>query len=90
MDNHIVIARATALLAANGYALIRLLDLLESTATPNWALALVLLPAYGLKAAYGFLENPNNKGHERVSAYIVVAMLGLWLAWRLMPAGDLI
>lgn len=82
--NDFRIARASALLAGNGFALVYLLRFLETHATPNWALLAVLLPCYGVKSAYSMLATENPK-RERAAVLTLVAVLLLWVVWRLLP-----
>lgn len=76
------IARVTALLAANAYALIRVMQFVEEDpGLPREAALIVLLPVIGLGLSYALLERPQHTIKSEfwagapVAALVVVWML---------------
>jgi len=86
MPDNLLIARATALMAANGFALIYLIRFLETHATPIVALLLITVPSYGLKSGYAMLHtNQDQARREAAATMTLAAMLIFWFVWRLLP-----
>jgi hypothetical protein len=79
-DKHLV-ARATALLASNAYALIQTMTILSADVSrPKLALLVVLIPAGGMTAAYNMLQRPYRWWDEAASIVCVAVMLAFWMA----------
>lgn len=83
MENSQLVARATALMAANAYALITAMRLIEENNPPPLATLVVGVPALGLSFAYGMLEgSPRTARRERLAGLMVVLMLLAWIYWQ--------
>lgn len=74
------IARATALLAANAYALVQTMSGIAADASLHDAAVLtVFIPAFGAMCAYSMLEGPRRRWEEWGAAIPVAVMLFLWM-----------
>ena len=84
MDDKPKIARATALMGANAFALIQAMAIINTDVSLSrmWVL-IVLIPAGGITLAFNMLEPPTRRWEEIASAGCVAAMLGFWMvrAW---------
>ena len=82
MDNDLV-ARATAFIAGNGYAIVRIMDIIDARPElPKGAAFLILIPAFGLGCAIDMLDTPTSRFNERLSGLCLFVVGGIWLAWR--------
>ena len=81
MDDKPRIARVTALLAANAYALIQTMLFVERTPDlPKQAALLTLIPTIGLGLSYALLERPVHRPWDELRAGApLVVMLVLWI-----------
>lgn len=86
MDDKPRIARATALLAANAYALISAMDIIENDGSlPPDAVFVLVIPAIGLGLSYAVLEQEKRSVWSEVWAAAPVAfMLLIWMAYQRM------
>ena len=81
MEDKHHIARATALLAANAYALIQTMAIISADpALSHFSTLFVFVPAFGIMCAYNMLEPPPRRWEEIVAACCVGVMLLLWVA----------
>ncbi len=83
MDDKPKIARATALLAANAFVLIRFMSYVEGRPELPGAIVLgVLLPATGLAFAYDMFERQERSfWHEFGAGLPVVLAMLFWMWW---------